>query len=123
VHNTGNCSAVGDLYRHNATLGDHRANLLWWRDGVSDADGVVFGAAPNVMYVRRPGQPQPLTSIMLVPPPQDGEELQLPALCATTAVTCSRMVAARGCEHHVAGVLAAAGIYGRQCFSPSNLFC
>ncbi|KAJ9511049.1 hypothetical protein QJQ45_002855 [Haematococcus lacustris] len=69
---TGTCErGVGDLYRNNATLGDVRGNLMWWRDGVTSSNGTLWGSSPNIMVPRRPSaRPNGLTSILIVPPPQ-----------------------------------------------------
>ncbi|KAL6748191.1 hypothetical protein V8C86DRAFT_2885396 [Haematococcus lacustris] len=69
---TGTCErGVVDLFRHNATLGDARGNLLWWRNGVTSSNGTLWGTAPNILLPRRPGtQPNGAASILIVPPPQ-----------------------------------------------------
>ncbi|KAJ9511462.1 hypothetical protein QJQ45_029873 [Haematococcus lacustris] len=72
---TGTCErGVVDLFRHNATLGDARGNLLWWRNGVTSSNGTLWGTAPNILLPRRPGtQPNGAASILIVPPPQYSE--------------------------------------------------
>ncbi|KAJ9511269.1 hypothetical protein QJQ45_017138, partial [Haematococcus lacustris] len=72
---TGTCErGVVDLFRHNATLGDARGNLLWWRNGVTSSNGTLWGTAPNILLPRRPGtQPNGAASILIVPPPQFSE--------------------------------------------------
>lgn len=70
---TGNCSSPGDLYRQNATAGDDRFNLQFFRreNAVTGADGVMWGMAVNRMTTRTPGQPLPLMSVVLLPNPND----------------------------------------------------
>jgi hypothetical protein len=72
---TGTCEAgVQDLYRNNATLGDSRGNLLWFREGETDGNGTLWGSAPNVFVPRWPGSaPNGLQSFLLYPNPSDSE--------------------------------------------------
>mmetsp|Transcript_4959 Transcript_4959/g.10671 ORF Transcript_4959/g.10671 Transcript_4959/m.10671 type:complete len:245 (-) Transcript_4959:864-1598(-) len=70
-------AGVGDLYRLNTTLGTTRTNLVWWREGVTDGNGTLWGSAPNMLNIRRPGPnvTQPMTSILLQPNPADSPQL------------------------------------------------
>ncbi len=72
---TGSCSAPTDLYRHNASNGDNRCNLMWWRKENSNTtdDGYLYGAAPNVFMTRTPPAVDALRSVVLYPSPEDSE--------------------------------------------------
>lgn len=64
---TGSCATgVVDLYRGNLSQGATYLNLLWWRDGVTAANGTLFGTAPNIFAIRRPPAANALRSILLV---------------------------------------------------------
>ncbi|EFJ50687.1 hypothetical protein VOLCADRAFT_88466 [Volvox carteri f. nagariensis] len=69
----GNCSNPTDLYRHNYSLGDNRFNLAWFRRENSNTteDGLLWGAAPNVMIARVPPAADAVRSIVLFPSPAD----------------------------------------------------
>jgi hypothetical protein len=71
----GTCGAgVQDIYRNNATLGDSRGNMLWFREGMTDGNGTLFGSAPNVFVPRWPNSTtNGLQSLLLVPNPADSE--------------------------------------------------
>lgn len=65
----GNCTQAGDLYRGNLTMGTTRMNLLWWRDGVTDNKGYLWGSSPNIFTIRAPANDSDTTglrSIILV---------------------------------------------------------
>ncbi|PNG99771.1 hypothetical protein TSOC_014444, partial [Tetrabaena socialis] len=73
----GNCSNPRDLYRNNASAGDDRFNMVWWRRENSNTtdDGTLFGAAPNVMISRAPPAADALRSVVLYASPADSEPL------------------------------------------------
>lgn len=76
---TGPCSAPGNLYRNSTAQQDNRFNLAWWAgvegiigEGMNLTDtypGYLWGSAPNSWFARTPQskQPDPLTSIVLIP--------------------------------------------------------
>ncbi|PNW81215.1 hypothetical protein CHLRE_07g346900v5 [Chlamydomonas reinhardtii] len=69
----GNCSNPNDLYRHNASRGDDRFNMVWFKKENSNTteDGNLFGAAPNVFISRVPPAADALRSLVLYPSPED----------------------------------------------------
>ncbi|KAG2422314.1 hypothetical protein HXX76_016139 [Chlamydomonas incerta] len=70
---TGNCSNPYDLYRHNASKGDDRFNMVWFKKENSNTteDGNLYGAAPNVFISRVPPAADALRSLVLYPSPED----------------------------------------------------